>query len=140
MHPEDPDLRGVDQRCHEQTGKLAGARDRERRAAQLAGLERPGTGPLGERVDVLPQLLDGTRVAAAHHGDEQALLGLHGDPEVVAVEVDDLVAFEPRVQLGKLAQRVRGRAKDEGQQHREVDAAEVALLDVGHGRDLTVRA
>ena len=107
---------------------------------KLGGLERPGTSPLGERVDVVPELLDGTRVAVAHDGDEQALLGLHGDAEVVAVEVDDLVAFEARVQLGKLAQRLRGRAEDEGQQQRKVDAAEVALLDVGHGGDLPVRA
>ena len=45
-------------------------------------------------------------VAAADDRHDEALVGLDGDAEVVAVEVDDLVALEPRVQLGELLQRL----------------------------------
>ena len=38
-------------------------------------------------------------------GTTRPCVGLHGDAEVVAVEVDDLVAVEARVQLGELLQR-----------------------------------
>ncbi len=55
-------------------------------------------------------------------GHDEPLLGLHGDAEVVAVEVDDLVALEPRVQLGELAQRERGRVQNGRQQQLQVDA------------------
>ena len=80
------------------------------------------------------------RVAAAHDGHDEPLVGLDGDAEVVAVEVDDLVALEARVQLGELLQRQRRRTQHERQQLLQVDAGEVALLDVGDGGDLAVRA
>ena len=80
------------------------------------------------------------RVAAADDRDDEALLGLHGDAEVVAVEVDDLVALEPRVQLGELVQRQRGRAQHGRQQQLQLDVRAVALLDERDRRDLVVRA
>ena len=96
--------------------------------------------PLGERVDVGSQLVDAAGVAGADHGDEEPLVGLHRDAEVVAVEVDDLVAFEARVQLGELLQRRRCRLQHRRQEQLQVDIREVALLDVGDGRHLAVRA
>ena len=74
-----------------------------------------------ELVDVGPQLVDAARVAAADDGHDEPLVGLHGDAEVVAVEIDDLVALEPRVQLGELAQRQRGRAQHGRQEQLQVD-------------------
>ena len=79
-------------------------------------------------------------VAASYDGHDEALVGLDGDAEVVAVEVDDLVALETRVQLGELLQRLRGRPQHERQQLLQVDVGEVAFLDVGDGGDLAVRA
>ena len=54
------------------------------------GRELPGPRRLGEAADVGVELLDRARVAAAHDRDDEALLGLDGDAEVVAVELDDL--------------------------------------------------
>ena len=59
-----------------------------------SGFERARTGCLREPRDLRGELLDRRRVAAADDGDDEALLGLDGDSEVVAVEVDDLVALE----------------------------------------------
>ncbi len=77
--------------------------------------------------------------AAAHDGHDEPLVGLHGDAEVVAVEVDDLVALEARVQLRELLQGERGRAQHEREELFQVDVREVAFLDVGDGRHLAVR-
>ena len=121
-------------------GQLAGARDGERRAAQLLRRELAFARLGRERVDVVAKLLDAPRVAAADDGNDEALLGLDGDAQVVAVEVDDLVALESRVQLGEVAQRQRRRVQDGRQEQLEVDGAEVALLDVGDGRHLAMCA
>ena len=51
-----------------------------------------------------------------------------------------LVAFEPRVQLGELLQRLGARLEHGRHEQLEVDAAEVGLLDPGHRRHLAVRA
>ena len=63
---------------------------------------------------------------------------LHGDAEVVALEVDDLVALEARVQLRVLGERGRDRFERERQQLLQVDVGEVALLDERHRRHLAV--
>ena len=76
----------------------------------------------------------------AHDGNDEPLLGLHGDPEVVALEIDELVVLDARVQLRELAQRLRDRLQHERQEQLHVDAREVALLDPGDRRDLAVRA
>ena len=71
-----------------------------------SGLSVPGAGGLGEAPHLGVELLDRGRVAAADDRDDEALVGLDGDAQVVAVEVDDLVAVEARVQLGELLQRL----------------------------------
>ena len=101
---EDRHFRIVDDRGVEEPGELAGARHRERRAPQVLGGELAGAGLLGEPREVGGELVDGPRVAAADDGDDEPLVGLDGDTEVVPVEVDDLVALEPRVQLGEALQ------------------------------------
>ena len=73
-------------------------------------------------------------------GTTRPCVGLDGDAEVVAVEVDDLVALEPRVQLRELLQRLRAGLEHRRDEQLEVDVREVALLDPGHGRHLAVRA
>jgi len=93
----------IHERCHEEAAELARARDGERRAAELLRGEPSGARLLGEGVDVGAELVEAATVAAAHHRHDEPLVGLHRDPEVVAVEVDDLVALEPRVQLGNSA-------------------------------------
>ena len=121
VHAEDADLGVIDERCHEEAAELAGARDGEGRAAELLRQELPGACPLGERVDVGAQLVEAALPAGADDGHDEPLVGLHRDAEVVAVEVDDLVAFEPGVQLGELLQRERGRAQHRGEQQLQVE-------------------
>ena len=109
-------------------------------AAQLLRRELARVRGVGEPLDVGAELVERARVAVAHDGHDEPLLGLHGDADVVAVEIDELVALDARVQLRELAQRLRDGLQDERQQPLEVDAGEVAFLDPGDGRDLAVRA
>ena len=120
--------------------ELAGARHGERGAAQLLGCERAGARPLGERVDVGAQLVDGARRAVADDRHDEPCVGLHGDAEVVAVEVDDLVALEPRIELREPPERLGGRPQHGREQQLQVDVREVALLDERDRGDLAVRA
>ena len=140
VKPEDRDLRVVDQRRHEEAAELAGARDRERRVAQLVGLERAGARTLGEPVDLGVDLGDREPVAATDDRHDEARLGVDGDAEVVAVEQHDLVVVDPRVELGELCERAGRCPQRRRDEEVEVDAGEVALLDERHGRDLAVRA
>ena len=68
-----------------------------------SGSSEPARAASARRPASAASSVDGRGVAAADDGDDEALIGLDGEPEVVAVEVDDLVAFETRVQLGELA-------------------------------------
>ena len=79
-------------------------------------------------------------VAGADHGNDEAVVCLHGDAEVVAVEVDDLLALEAGVQLRELAQALGDRLQHRRHEALEVDRAEVALLDPGDRRHRLVRA
>src|SRR5205823_12358591 len=137
---ENGDLRVVDDRGREQAAELPGARDGERRSAQLLRLERARARGIGQALDLAGELVDVAPVAVAHDRDDEALVGLHGDAEVVPLEVGDLVALEARVQLGELAQARRDRLQRDRHQSSELDVAEVALLDPGDGRHLAVRA
>ena len=56
---EDRHLRVVDDRRREEAAELAGARDRERRAAELLRRERAGARGLGQPLDLGGELLDG---------------------------------------------------------------------------------
>ena len=51
------------------------------------------------------ELLERTRAAVANDRNDEPGVGLHRDTDVVAVEIDDLVALEPRIQLRKLLKR-----------------------------------
>ena len=88
-----------------------------------SGCELPGARGLGEALDVGGELLHRSRVAAADDRDDEPLLGLDGDADVVAVEVDDLVALEPGVQFRELLQRRRARLQHGRDQQLQVDAA-----------------
>ncbi len=68
---------------------------------------------LREPLDVAVELVERARVAGTHDGDDEPLLGLYRDTEVVAVEVDELVALDARIQLGELPQRLRDRLQHE---------------------------
>ena len=78
--------------------------------------------------------------AAADDRDDEPVVGLHRDADVDAVEEDDLVALEPRVELGEPHDRGRDRADRVGDEARDVEAGEVAFLDEGDGGDLAVGA
>ena len=82
----------------------------------------------------------GLLVRAAHDRHDEPFLGLHRDADVVAVEEHDRVPVEPRVELGELDERVRARLHDDREEPVERHVLEVALLDPGHGRHLTVGA
>ena len=142
---EDRDLGVVHERRREEPAQPAGARDGERRAAQLLRRERPGGGRGAQPGDLRRQLLDRLRRSVADDGDHEPGLGLHRDPEVDVVEVDDLVAVEARVQRGMAAERLDRRAKHERQvacssPRVSERCGEVALLDHGHRRHLAMRA
>src|SRR6266700_2880919 len=99
--------------------------DGDRRASELLGLELVGARRFGEPCDLVRQLVDGARVAVADDRDDEPLVGLHGDAEVVAVEVDDLVALEPSVQLGHLFERLGHGLERHGDEPLQIDGAEV---------------
>ena len=105
-----------------------------------SGCERARSRGVREAPHVGVELLHRARVAAAHDRHDEAVVRLHGDAEVVAVEEHDLVPLEPRVQLGELAQRQGGCAERPGDERGQVDAREVALLDEGDRRHLAVGA
>ena len=78
--------------------------------------------------------------ARADDRHDEAVVGLHSDPDVVAVEIDDRVAVESRVQLRELGERVGACLHDGREQTVERNALEVALLDPRHRRHLAMRA
>ena len=87
-----------------------------------SGLSVPALRRVGEPLHVGVELVERTRVAVPHDRDDEPLLGLHGDADVVAVEVDELVAVDARVQLRELLQRRRDRLQHERQEPLRVDA------------------
>ena len=137
---EDPDLGMVDERRHEEPTEPAGARDGEGPAAQLLGCERACPCRVCEPAHLGFELVDARRAAAANDGHDEAGVGLDGDPEVVALEVDDLVALEARVELREDLEALRHDVERERQEALRVEAGEIALLDERDGRDLTVRS
>jgi hypothetical protein len=94
---------------------------------------------LGEPPDLRLDLFEGFRSDVPHNGDDEALLGLDGDPDVVPVEVDEVVAVDPRVQLGELRECAGHGLQGQRQELLDVDVREVALLDPRDRRDLAVR-
>ena len=144
VDPEDSDLGVVDERSDEDAAELAGARDGEGAAAELLRLQGAGSGRVGEARGLGGELLERPGVAASDDRHDEALLGLDGDPEVVALEIDELVAsvvgvVEPSVQLWVLLQPGRGRLQHERHESAEVDVREVALLRERDRRNLLVR-
>src|SRR5437764_602582 len=136
---EDRDRRVIDQRRREEPGRLAGARDGERAVAQLLERELSRVSRLGQASDLRLELVDRLRVDVAHDGDDEALVRLDGDADVAAVEIEEVVALDPRIQLGKLAERAGHGPQGQGEESLHVDVGEVALLDPGDRRDLSVR-
>src|SRR6266508_5630639 len=140
MHTEDPDLRRIDQRRDEEARELPRARDRERAAAKLLRCEPAVARGVGEALDLGVELLERARIAVAHHRDDEALVRRDRDPDVVAVEVDELAVLDARVQLGERTQRLGDGAEHERHEQRQIDVREVALLDPRHRGNLPVRA
>src|SRR5438552_6746239 len=79
---EDGDLRIVDDRRLQHSRELAGARDRERRSAQLIWLQRTIARSVGEPLDLGLKLVDGPGATVAHDRDDESLFGLYGNAEV----------------------------------------------------------
>ena len=73
-------------------------------------------------------------------GTTKPVVGLHRDADVDAVEEDDLVVLEPRVELREAHDRRRDRANRVRHEERDVEAGEVAFLDEGDRGNLAVRA
>ena len=99
-----------------------------------SGFSVPARAAFDEPGHLGGQLVDRRRVAAADDRYDEAVVGLHGDADVVALEVDDLVAVDPRVQLGELLQRLGAGLEHGRHEELEVDPAEVGFLDPRHGR------
>ena len=104
-----------------------------------SGFSVPARAASASRSTSARELLERRGVAAADDRDDEPLVGLHGDAEVVALEVDDLVALEARVQLRVLLERGRDRLERERHELLQVDVGEVALLDERDRRHLAVR-
>ena len=100
---QDRDLRVVDDRRLEQPGELARARDGERRAthARPASSVPSRAASASRAISAWISATDFSS-APADDRDDETLLRLHGDADVAALEVDDVVAVEARVQLGEL--------------------------------------
>src|SRR5262249_62383681 len=120
---------GVDERAAAGAAAFPGAGQGGRRAAELRRRERAGARALREPVELRAELLDRARVDRADDRDEQALGGLHRDADVVTVEVDDLVALEPGVQLRELTQGRGGGLEDGPEEGAEGGVGGVAFLD-----------
>jgi len=137
---ENRHLRVVDDRRGEEAGELPRARHGEGRAANLLGLQRALACAVGKTSDLRVDLLHRLRVAAPDHRDDEALFRLDGHSDVVAVEVDDLVPLEARVQLRELAEGVGARLHDCRHEELHGDTLEVALLDPRDGRHFAMGA
>ena len=59
-----------------------------------SGFSVPALRGFGEPAHLGVELVERARVAAAHDRDDETLLGLHGDADVVAVEVDELAVLD----------------------------------------------
>src|SRR5215218_6731334 len=138
MHAEDPHLRRIDQRRHQDPGELARARDREGAAAELLRLQAALARRLGETRHLSLELLERGRIAVAHDRNDQPVVGRDRDADVVAVEVDQLVAVDARVELGVFLERQRRRAQREGDEPPQVDVSEITLVDPRDRRDVAV--
>ena len=104
VQAEDRHLGVVDEGSREEPAELPRARDRERRAAQLLGRERPGAGTVRKPARLLLQLIELLPVHRAQDRDDEALVRLHGEAQVVTLPEHDLLAVEGRVQLRELLQ------------------------------------
>jgi DNA-binding CsgD family transcriptional regulator len=140
MEAEDRDLGVVHERRHEEAAELPGARDGEGGVAELVRGQRPRPGTVREACHLGVDLVDAEPLARADDGHDEAIVGLHRDADVDAVEEHDLVALEPRVELGVAPERARGGVDCVRDEPAEIDAGEVALLDERHRRHLALSA
>jgi DNA-binding CsgD family transcriptional regulator len=140
MEAEDRHLGMVHERRHEESAELAGARDGEGGVAELVRGQRSRPGTVREAGDLGVDLVDAEPLARADDGDDEAVVRLHRDADVDAVEEHDLVALEPRVELGVAPERACGGVDRVRDEPAEIDAGEVALLNERHGRHLALRA
>ena len=114
VEPEDRDLGMIDQRRDEDAAEPAGARHGKGRVTELVSLQRSRSGGVGDPLDLGIDLGQGETVAATDDGHEQPGFGVDRDAEVVAVEQDDVVVLDPRVQLGEVCERGRRRLQHGG--------------------------
>ena len=96
-----------DRRLRSSPPSLPALVTRERRAAQLLRLERPGARGLGEALDLGVELVDRARVAAAHDRDDEPLRRSARRRRGRSGRGRRSRRPRARVQLGELLQRLR---------------------------------
>ena len=94
----------VDQRRHEQSRRLARTRDGEGPAPQLLRLQRPRVRSFRESLHLRVELVEREPAGAVHDRHDEPLVGLHRDPDVVAVEEHELAVLDTRIQLRELSE------------------------------------
>ena len=129
---QDRDLGRVDHGGGQQPADRAQARDRERRAPDLVGLDRPVAGLLGQALNLRRQLQHAQTIRVLDHRDDQTAIRGRRDPDVVVALDDDLLLLvvDVGVEPGVLLQRP-DRGLDDERQVRELDA-----LLLGQGEQL----
>lgn len=134
---EDADVGLRDDCAAEQVALQPGLLTGEARAGEVVGGElavpRLGRGV----VDRERHAAHVEAIGALDHGDDQAILGVHGDADVDVAQQHVGVVEHPRVERRVLLERQRGRVGDE----REVGEADALLLVailVGVSRSLEV--
>src|SRR5918992_1422366 len=127
VHAKDRHLRRVEDRGRDQRAEDAAVGDRERPALQVLQGQLALAG-LAREVPYRPlDVGEALFVRVAHHGDDEALLGVYGDADVVVVLEDQLVPLELGVYLGEGLQGAYC-SLDEEAHKAELDA--VALLEL----------
>ena len=135
------DLRLVDDRRVEQRPTAAGVGDGERPTGQVVGRDLVVAGAVGQVGDRPGEAGDVEVPRVLDDGDEQALLGVHGDGEVLLAVVDDLLAVDAGVDVRVGLQRL-DRGEGEERQVAELDplAGSNSLLALARSRATLVRS
>ena len=127
---ENSHLRLVDDGCREKATEAAEVGKREGATRDFLRLQLFGAGAIGQ-IDHLPlQAGDVEFVGVADHGNDESTIERDGDTQVHFPVIDDILAFNRRIQGREDAQSFGGGAHDEGQ---EGETEAVAFLEGGFG-------
>src|SRR6476620_10972853 len=94
-HPEDGNLRLMNNRGAEQAAEAAMVRNRECPALHLIGAELLGSGAFGQIRDFFRQLRETLAIGMPHHRNKQSLFQRSGDPDM-KIFLDDDALVSPR--------------------------------------------